>query len=874
MRGCRIAAKLWPVRAPILLMMICLAATVDLTGQPRVSGPGTGWFELPVTGGEETLDALGILPADRGIALPLIARALYGTVSGASSGGGIAVQIVEIFGAITRGAPLPVPPGTPARILAPLSDDAWRRVLELPPGAQELFPHLALQRGPMLVAAGAMQAGPGIRELLERDRTLLRLLLRTAPGVFATAAPALRVVDGVVPVPGGRAAEDAWTTLVGTAPSKPAEFIRDLCQKDDGRLARFFATMMAVEEPYLGALLMPTPSADRRDALRSLYAAARDAEPVWSVNDHPFQRGNADLAIALHAARVLDPAALPATARWWPALMGERIRTRRDATRVLGDRPLAVTFSDIIRTVLDGTQAERRDHIALLSIAAHRFGATPDPELPDLLLALGAMGDFRALLLTLDRLEVASPAVWAAAVTGARRVNEGQGRDRIEALSVFQGALAIVERARLVRSLDHATTERLIMSLGTAAATGEGGPVEAVARWIVDTLCPALPELDRPDRLTAETAYESRILQAMGGPTAPGDATINWEGLAYRVDLAASERSRLQRIRAIVPSPGLDKALASRRSEDLAAALVALVYTPALGDPEGAVMLSPDVVRRHDFGVGSHAPAGEAQAWLPPQERSGDGQPWRVSGALVGLDLGLARLALRRLAADEMPAVPTINLNDQLVLARTVMALNPYDLEDADRDALAASVARGRARLQEAGRDPAAIEALAREAGLPATLRQTLAWTLRVPGADPAAWFGLRDMYWLGRPTLDAARTARWGVIGEPVNGRLITRFPPPEPWEHFGGRPDAGLLGAQVPDLTLRIVEETVRLKLPARLVPALLAYATQDFWHDVDARFPDDWPAMVRRAAVVPATRVEDYVAAVAGDGPLRPR
>ena len=60
----------------------------------------------------------------------------------------------------------------------------------------------------------------------------------------------------------------------------------------------------------------------------------------------------------------------------------------------------------------------------------------------------------------------------------------------------------------------------------------------------------------------------------------------------------------------------------------------------------------------------------------------------------------------------------------------------------------------------------------------------------------------------------------------------------------------------------------------LPAQLIPGLLAYATLDYWHDVESRFPDDWPALTRQALALSGTRVEDYVAALAGDGPLRPR
>jgi hypothetical protein len=89
-----------------------------------------------------------------------------------------------------------------------------------------------------------------------------------------------------------------------------------------------------------------------------------------------------------------------------------------------------------------------------------------------------------------------------------------------------------------------------------------------------------------------------------------------------------------------------------------------------------------------------------------------------------------------------------------------------------------------------------------------------------------------------------------------------------------MAGRPDMGVLATQVPDLLLRLVEVTAERQVPAALLPSLLLFATQDYWHDVEARFAEDWPAMVRGAAALPVTRVEDYVAALGSAGPLRPR
>jgi hypothetical protein len=300
-----------------------------------------------------------------------------------------------------------------------------------------------------------------------------------------------------------------------------------------------------------------------------------------------------------------------------------------------------------------------------------------------------------------------------------------------------------------------------------------------------------------------------------------------------------------------------------------------LIYVPALGDPEGPALLGADVAQRHNFGlVGPAGMRRDFMAWSVPREQVGDGSPWHVEGSLLGLDIALARLALRRIADNEMPAAPTINLNDQLTFARTVMTLNPRVLRDADRDRIVAAIARGRDRVKAAGANLQAVLALAAEAQLTPAVRQTLPWTIaRQPEAVPAL-FGLRDLFWLGKPDLAADALDQWGIYSESIDNRLRTRMARPSPWEDYGGRADGGLIATQAPDLILRLAQETARLRLPAQLVPALLMYAAQDYWHDVDSRFPDDWPAMTRQALALSPSRVEDYVAALAGGGPLRPR
>ncbi|MGE3886475.1 MAG: hypothetical protein AB7H81_08585 [Vicinamibacterales bacterium] len=832
--------------------------------------PPVSFFELPVTGGESALEQLGIRPEERGVALHLLARAMHGVVT-SGAGSGLAITAAEILATPTI-ASVPATPSRGGLVLAPFSDAAWRRVLGLPAGA-DLFRAVILNRGALLVSAGAMQSCPGFRQWLAGEPRLLQDVVTRWAGAFVQAAPGLQVTGDRVAVPGGPPLDAAWTALVGAPPSRPDEFLRRLLSRDEGHLARFYGTMGRLDEATRTALLHPLPGEDGARALATTYRLAREADAPWGPNAHPYQLSYADLPSVLRALGPPGAGGLPDSAGWWPALLSGNVRSRADARALLQQAPAAAPYAALVRAVLDGSPGERRDHTTIVAMArrAWQEAAPPDAQ-SDLLYALGHYRRFQALLLMLDRLGVTSPTVWARLVDAALHVDEGSSRERRVRLAAFQGALALVERAHLAGSLEKDTAERVFLSLA-ATVDSPAPPPAAVRAWLLDSFVPALPPLVRPDRFSGRTAYESRVLQALAGRPLEAPPVISWEGADYTVDVVAAEHERILRIRSQVPSPGLDAALEGRDDGALGAALVALAYAPSLGDPDGAVSLGPEVVERHDFG-GSRSAPGRDVAWLAPVERTGIGEPWHVAGSLLGLDLALARSALRRLSLDDMPAIPTVNLNDQLTLARTAVALRPVDLDDATRDELADAIGRGRARVAAAGASVPALLALADEAALTRADRETLAWSVARDPDIGASLFSTRDLLWLGRPRVERATLDRWGVLSHPVDGRLTTRFDAPVPWDDLAGRPVMGVLATQVPDLTLRLVEVTAERRVPAALIPALLLFATQDFWHEVEARFSDDWPAMVRGAAGLPATRIEDFVAALASAGPLRPR
>jgi hypothetical protein len=313
----------------------------------------------------------------------------------------------------------------------------------------------------------------------------------------------------------------------------------------------------------------------------------------------------------------------------------------------------------------------------------------------------------------------------------------------------------------------------------------------------------------------------------------------------------------------------------------LADVLLSIAYAADVGDPDGTVMLAEDVSRRHDFGLGLRD--GELRlraAWAVPRVEVNPGVPWHVSGSLLGLDIGLAPLALRRLNFERVLEAPRLTSNERDTFALSVSLLNPFALRDADRDAIADAVARGQRRIgalrnggQAAARTAAeqAFETIADELSIEGWRRRAVRWMLAHEADRVPSMFTLTELLTLGGGRPADFRT--WGMSMLVVQGCVCSRLTPPGHWPTLLGRPPLGMTATAVADVHLHVAIMLKEMRLPAAVAKVVLSGAVQDFIDETRSTDDADWLSMVRSARAATRDHIEDYIAAATAAGPFVP-
>lgn len=758
--------------------------------------------------------------------------------------------------------PLPLPPAL------------WRDVIlqrDVPDA--ELIAAILEQRDSAMLYYGLSALDAETLDWLGRNRALLAEL-RKLPGTFAAFGRSVRIRDGRVVVPGGEPAAAAWRQVLGADPATPRTFVRALIERDRGRAAFLYDTIAHLDEARTRfALACP---------LDALAAVFRDFAPEWDVDARPFTRPQLDPSLLLMAVRVDRDGRLagPANRDLWERVFRDdgtvdlpfrevaEWRASGDGERVdaawLADRVYASTYT---------IGRRRLDTIFFAQRALDGSAAAPHVVAS----VLRAFASMPALMLTLERAGLRDPAVLLAAARHAREIHQA-GDERT--IAAFQSAVAFVERGVRSRVLQPPAARALVESLAAIPVDRGRGYDARVAAWIRADLFRASPQ----PPLESTDPVEEAILGLLAGAAADRPATlVEWEGSTYRVDPAAAESARLRRVRELQGGPTLDAAIAALLARDrpsgeageaarrdFVAALWSIVYAAYLGDPEGPALAADNVALKHRLLL-SVTKFGNRpmNAWKLPNEYFGGADGWRVLGSLLGLDVALRSLALRRLDPAHLPPGPTMTLLERRTAMLTVALANPHALTDEGRDRAAGALARGRARLSALAGDAARLEEILADAAMSEWRREALKWALVHAPGETAGAFSLVETFWLG----GGRDLDEWGAAALPMTGCLCLAMPQPTAWENLAGRPSSGLLATLGVDLNLRLADALAARKLPAALLPGVLAFAMQEVLDEARPAFLDDWPAFSRAIRAIADHRIDDYVSALAAGGPLVP-
>ena len=480
--------------------------------------------------------------------------------------------------------------------------------------------------------------------------------------------------------------------------------------------------------------------------------------------------------------------------------------------------------------------------------------------------------DARAAVLSLERMGSRDPALYAAATRAARAAASAPSpRERWLAQGGLQGALALIDRARVARTVDLAAAESLARSLFALPVGDAVAREHALAAWMDGVLLPELARAVYGSQPAGDP--ETTVLRAMAGDRVEGRDTLvpfDWEGLWYHADPGRAELARLERVRERQGGAGLAAGLQSCASPvadagaecGLAETLIAIAYAAHAGEADGPALAGEDPSRRHDFGP---------EPWALPVEVSGPGVPWHVRGSLLGLERALARLSLHRLAGDALPdGPPTVNATQRRSLAVLAVVAPPGErhrrgARRGGRGPRGGSLARGGAPRGGPGRRLRCRRGGARALAGESPRVDARARARAHAGASSPASSSCTS-------AAPATHRSAWGTA-DALGSGLVARMPPARPLDDTAGRPPEPALGEVFADLGLRVAEFLGERRLSASLAPALVGTLLPDLFAEARPVALDDRLGLDAWVRDLSRERLDDALASLAGRGPLQP-
>ena len=815
------------------------------------------------------------------------ARAWFGVREPTPSDARRAAQLAEYLATSKE----PLQPGP----WLPLSTRTWMRLLEVKsPG--EIAAALARNRHAMLLYRGLTGMDDGTLAWLDTQPDLLAdILARSAP-VFATAGPSIVVSTGTILVPGGATMSKAWSSLLGEVTVQPADFIRRLLARDNGRTAWMYATLSVLDPARVRFAAGEDGSALARIA--SVFATVA---PEWDIRERAFSRPAFDPTIPLMLVDVTESSSPVGTDQFWREVFRsddpQEWREPRLGAPLTGATLLDVLFDAPAKT------AHARSRWEMFSLG-QRILRTAKPGREAGVAVREAMR-FPVLAVSLERMGVLTPPMLQRLSEAASRVAKADPDADRGDLRVWQAALVTVERAAISGGLDPQETAAVVTSFSGLPLSA---PRRELTTWFFEFWVARL--LSRPG---APKNAEWALLRAMSGDlTAGGERKtpeFNWEDLPYSL---AAERHAFLRMREALAAQGgptLDDArialsgapqelsavcrrlqedgqdrtvapLARRLAADLgkgeatridrerrelAEAIVGRVLPLVAYAPEQAASDAPtlggDIALRHEIVMNEGPDARRRRPWQLAVPVAFEGRPWHLAGSLLSLDVPLSTWYLR--ANGEAPmGPPTI---EELAVCRMALTGVLATTNDAVRIANTLDAIEGGRTRAATASDLAAVDALLASFGIDPWRRRALLLDVSSP-SDVAQRLTPSEAWRVGAGAT-APVAPRLTLDGCPCLGEAP--FAP----SVVEGRPSNGMVGAIVQGMSLRIISFLQARRLPLALYRPLIGGVAFDVIHGASAVRTDDTLALDVAAARISDMRLEEHVLALIDDGTLAP-
>lgn len=844
------------------------ALAIVLLTVSAASAQDSAWHPLSVPGGRATLRSLGVDGSRErsAVMIELIRRLHFSTTA--------PVELEAAIRALPATLPIPqssLPTPSDSVVLpSPLSQTTWERVLgrSLPPST--LFRAILSDVQARLIFHGLAGMDAETRQWFERDGELLRDLYRDreAAKAFALFGPGVQVSAGRVQVPGGDLAAARWSKAIGVPPIEPRRFLARLFLDRGGRVSGLYFLAASVA-PLRRQFVLHANDAGGDERFTRLVNSFAACYPRES-NDYPFVLRSNDPGLLLLGVNVGTNGQLPTlqSSPFWDAVFDDNRGLTPHVVRHVGAAP-----NDAAALVERLCSSPNRDRAAVFGtlLAGPRvFSTMRVEESADTIVALRVRRLFPAVFIAMERAGVRSAATFAAVgrhANGLDRLNDLESTPAV--LQQFQGALALALRAAMAGTISQVELARLLDRLSDVPLT-DGRYDGKLAAFIARELLPALGR-------TSGSA-EDAVRRALAGPAPTPAIRVTWEGLDYVLDYSATERDRLRAAREKQGGATLDQALdlsaAARSSAEVRAAdavmgqvLASWAYAPHVGGPDSGALVGGDGSLRHDLGLRAVNRTRFEQRWtlaLAPGDRG------VIAGSYLGLEAGLANWSLRRLSADFIPPQPTLGDNDRMSLLGMVSLSEASRVSDADQHRIAMAIEAGQRQVSDAGIDAARLADLARSAEMSPWRRAALPWIAAEEPNQIPGQFSLSGFARIGGVAL--SDISGWGTSAIPM-GCLCLAAPIEGVPELIVGRPVDGIVGTRSADVSLRVAQLLTELKMPAQLMPAVLAYAMRDFIDRLRPMHPADTDAFDRAAPLLTRVMIEDYLGAIAAVGPLRP-